>query len=35
MTITVFGATGQVGKEVVKQALAKSYKVIAFGRDIK
>lgn len=35
MTITVFGATGQVGKEVVKQALAKSYKVIAFGRDVK
>ncbi len=35
MIITVFGATGMVGKQVVHQALAKSYKVIAFGRDIK
>lgn len=34
MTITVFGATGQVGKEVVKQALAKGFNVIAFGRDV-
>jgi putative NADH-flavin reductase len=34
MTITVFGATGQVGKRVVHQALAKGYSVRAFGRNI-
>lgn len=34
MTITVFGATGQVGSQVVKQALAKGYTVRAFGRNV-
>ncbi len=34
MTITVFGATGQVGKYVVSQALALGYTVRAFGRTI-
>jgi putative NADH-flavin reductase len=34
MTITVFGATGQVGKYVVTQALALGYTVKAFGRSI-
>lgn len=34
MTITVFGATGQVGKYVVSQALAEGYTVRAFGRSI-
>ncbi len=34
MIITVFGATGQVGKRVVSQALAKGYAVKAFGRNI-
>lgn len=34
MTITVFGATGQVGKHVVLQALAKGYTVKAFGRNV-
>jgi putative NADH-flavin reductase len=34
MTITVFGATGQVGIRIVRLALAKGYKVKAFGRSI-
>jgi uncharacterized protein len=34
MILTVFGATGQVGKYVVKQALAMGYSVRAFGRSI-
>ena len=34
MVITVFGATGQVGSQVVTQALAKGYKVRAFGRNV-
>ena len=34
MIITIFGATGQVGSQVVKQALAKGYKVKAFGRNV-
>lgn len=34
MTITVFGATGQVGKHVVSQALALGFTVKAFGRSI-
>lgn len=34
MTITVFGATGQVGKYVVSQALAMGFTVRAFGRSI-
>ncbi len=34
MTITVFGATGQVGKHVVLQSLALGYTVRAFGRSI-
>jgi putative NADH-flavin reductase len=34
MKITVFGATGQVGLEVVKQALWRKYEVIAFGRNV-
>lgn len=34
MIITVFGATGQVGRFVVSQALALGYKVRAFGRNV-
>ena len=34
MTITIFGATGIVGKELVKQALYKGYRVNAFGRNV-
>lgn len=34
MTITVFGATGQVGIRIVRTALAKGYRVKAFGRSI-
>jgi putative NADH-flavin reductase len=34
MIITVFGASGQVGKYVVHQALDKGYFVRAFGRNI-
>ncbi|SJZ83058.1 Putative NADH-flavin reductase [Sediminibacterium ginsengisoli] len=34
MTITIFGATGHVGKHLVQQALGKGYFVKAFGRNI-
>jgi putative NADH-flavin reductase len=34
MVITVFGATGMVGKRVVSYALAKGYSVRAFGRNV-
>jgi len=34
MLITVFGATGQVGKFIVSQALAKGHTVRAFGRNV-
>ena len=34
MIITIFGATGQVGKRVVSAALNKGYTVRAFGRNI-
>ncbi len=34
MTITIFGATGQVGQQVVKQALVKGFTVKAFGRNV-
>lgn len=34
MTITIFGATGQVGTQVMQQALAKNYTVKAFGRNV-
>lgn len=34
MIITVFGATGQAGKQIVTQALAMGYHVRAFGRDV-
>ena len=34
MHITVFGATGQVGKRVVQQALNRGYTVTAFGRNV-
>ncbi len=34
MTITVFGATGTVGKHIVNQALAKNFSVRAFGRNV-
>ena len=34
MVITVFGATGQVGKRVVNHALALGYTVKAFGRNV-
>ena len=34
MLITVFGATGQVGKHVVAQALSLGHSVRAFGRNV-
>lgn len=34
MIITVFGASGQVGKQVVAQALAVGHTVRAFGRNV-
>ena len=34
MIITIFGATGLVGKQLVKQALYKEYTVKAFGRNV-
>ena len=34
MIITIFGATGQVGKRVVSAALNKGYTVRSFGRNI-
>jgi hypothetical protein len=34
MQITIFGATGMVGKPLVKSALAAGHTVIAFGRDV-
>ena len=34
MTLTIFGATGMVGKQLVKLALFKGYQVKAFGRNI-
>ncbi|MBS1580031.1 MAG: NAD(P)H-binding protein [Bacteroidetes bacterium] len=34
MKLSVFGATGMVGKHVVHQALAKGYTVNAFGRNV-
>lgn len=34
MIITVFGATGQVGRHIVSQALALGYQVRAFGRNV-
>ena len=34
MTITVFGATGMIGKFVIQKALAQKHTVIAFGRNV-
>lgn len=34
MDIAIFGATGQVGKHLVSQALLKGYQVRAFGRNV-
>lgn len=34
MLITVFGATGQVGQQIVRQALYRKYRVRAFGRNV-
>lgn len=34
MRITVFGATGRVGKRIVRQALALGNEVTAFGRNV-
>lgn len=34
MHLTVFGATGQVGKRIVQQALNKGHYVTAFGRNV-
>jgi putative NADH-flavin reductase len=34
MTVTIFGATGMVGKQLIIHALAKGWNVRAFGRQI-
>ncbi len=34
MIITIFGSTGQVGKQIVKQALHNGHTVRAFGRNV-
>lgn len=34
MNLTVFGATGMVGKELVRQALERGHSVTAFGRNV-
>ena len=34
MTITIFGATGMVGKELTNQCLRKGFRVRAFGRNV-
>lgn len=34
MVVTVFGATGMVGKRVVQQGLAMGYTIKAFGRNV-
>lgn len=34
MIITIFGATGMVGKQLVRQALAEGHTVRAFGRNV-
>ncbi len=34
MTVTIFGATGMVGMQLVKQALHKGFTVKAFGRNV-
>lgn len=33
MKVVIFGATGQVGRQLVIHALAKGWKVVAFGRN--
>lgn len=34
MLITVFGSTGQVGQQIVRQALFRGHRVRAFGRNV-
>ena len=34
MKVVIFGATGMVGKQLIKQALWKNYSVKAFGRNV-
>jgi len=34
MRITVFGSTGQVGQQIVRQALYEGHQVRAFGRNV-
>ncbi|TAF49369.1 MAG: NAD-dependent epimerase/dehydratase family protein, partial [Sphingobacteriia bacterium] len=34
MNLTIFGATGMVGKQLVNQALFKGFSVTAFGRNV-
>lgn len=34
MHITIFGATGQVGKRLVQQGLLRGYTITAFGRNV-
>ncbi len=34
MILTIFGATGMVGKKLVRYALANGYDVRAFGRNV-
>ncbi len=34
MTVTIFGATGQVGRQLITHAFAKGWQVRAFGRQI-
>jgi uncharacterized protein YbjT (DUF2867 family) len=33
MRIIAFGATGGMGRQLVKQALAEGYEVVAYARD--
>lgn len=34
MTVTIFGATGMVGKQLITHSLAKGWQVRAFGRNV-
>jgi len=34
MTVTIFGATGMVGKQLMVHAFSRGWKVVAFGREV-